>query len=90
VFCETRKLVEEWTYRYLAAARTWAEIETAALQRIGLAAETHAEPVPDENTTAAPSTAEIRAWARAPGDDRPRPRGLRREIHQAWRDAHPS
>ena len=25
VFCETRKLAEEWTYRYLAAAWTWRE-----------------------------------------------------------------
>ena len=90
VFCETRKLAEEWTYRYLAAARTWAETETAALQRIGLAAETHAEPVPDENTTAAPSTAEIRAWARAGGMTVPDRGRLRPEIHQAWRDAHPS
>ena len=90
VFCETRRLAEEWTYRYLAAARTWAETETAALQRIGLAAETHAEPVPDENTTAAPSTAEIRAWARAGGMTVPDRGRLRPEIHQAWRDAHPS
>jgi hypothetical protein len=27
VFCETRKLAEEWTYRYLAAAHTWADEE---------------------------------------------------------------
>jgi Lsr2 len=80
----------EWTYRYLGAARTWAETETAALQRIGLAAETHAEPVPDENTTAASSTAEIRAWARAGGMTVPDRGRLRPEIHQAWRDAHPS
>lgn len=25
VFCETRQLAEEWTYRFLAAARAWAE-----------------------------------------------------------------
>ena len=62
----------------------------AALQRIGLAAETHAEPVPDENATAAPSTAEIRAWARAGGMTVPDRGRLRPEIHQAWRDAHPS
>lgn len=69
MFCETRKLAEERTYRYLAAAHTWAETETAALQRIGVDAETHAEPVHDKNTTttAASSAAEIRAWARANG-----------------------
>ena len=35
VFCETRKLAEEWTYRWLAAALTWARMEPAALARIG-------------------------------------------------------
>jgi ERCC4 domain len=35
VFCETRKLAEEWTYRWLAAALTWARTEPAALARIG-------------------------------------------------------
>jgi hypothetical protein len=28
VFCETRQLAEEWTYRFLAAAHAWAETET--------------------------------------------------------------
>lgn len=73
VFCETRKLAEEWTYRYLAAAHTWAESETAALHRIGLPAQTPAEPVTEQDATAAPSTAESRAWARQ-RDHCPRPR----------------
>ena len=34
VFCETRQLAQEWTYRYLAAARTWADNEIAAITRI--------------------------------------------------------
>jgi hypothetical protein len=89
VFCETRKLAEEWTYRYLAAAHSWVETETAALHRIGLPAETPTESVPDQNTTTAPSTAEIRAWARANGVTVPDRGRLRPEIHQAWRDAHP-
>jgi hypothetical protein len=25
VFCETRKLAEEWVYRYLAAALVWTD-----------------------------------------------------------------
>jgi ERCC4-type nuclease len=33
-FCETRKLAEEWTYRYLAAAHRWAETEYLAVDRI--------------------------------------------------------
>lgn len=35
VFCETRSLAEEWTYRYLAAAYAWASTERAAAERIG-------------------------------------------------------
>ena len=35
IFCETRKLAEEWTYRYLSAARTWALDEAAAVERMG-------------------------------------------------------
>ena len=35
VFCETRSLAEEWTYRYLAAAHAWATTEPAAIERIG-------------------------------------------------------
>jgi hypothetical protein len=34
VFCETRGLAEEWTYRYLAAAQAWAITEHPALQHI--------------------------------------------------------
>ena len=35
VFCETRGLAEEWTYRYLAAAHAWATAKPAAIERIG-------------------------------------------------------
>jgi hypothetical protein len=84
VFCETRKLAEEWTYRYLAAARLWAETEELALARMG---------IDDEERTSAPlepgpSTAEVRAWARHSGlavTDRGR---LRPGVLQAWHDAH--
>jgi len=61
VFCENRKLAEEWTYRYLAVAHAWADTERLAVARIG-----HGE---DGSATGAPqpppSTAEVRAWARA-------------------------
>ncbi len=100
VFCETRQLAEEWTYRFLAAARAWAETEEDALERIMPAA---GEPTAGESVTGepaagqpsldhapaapAPSTAEVRAWARA--QDLPVPdRGkLRPEIWDAWRSA---
>jgi hypothetical protein len=66
VFCETRALAEEWTYRFLAAAT-----ELAA-----------APGWPE------PSTAEVRAWARATGLAVPGGGKLRPEIWAAWRTAH--
>lgn len=36
VFCDNRKLAEEWTYRYLAAAYTWVTTEGPAIERIFL------------------------------------------------------
>lgn len=55
VYCDTRKLAEEWTYRYLAAAHTWAQAELPALARIGLVDDAHhSSPAPP------PSTREIR------------------------------
>jgi hypothetical protein len=63
VYCETRALAEEWTYRYLAAAHAWATTEAAAGDRIG--------PVVSDLDGApaapAPATADVRAWARAHG-----------------------
>jgi len=87
VFAETRQLAEEWTYRYLAAARTWAETEQAVTARTGIpveAIETAAAP-----DTASPSTAEVRAWARATGITVPERGRLHPDVWQAWRDAHP-
>ncbi len=82
VFCETRPLAEEFTYRYLAAAHTWAEGETAALTRL-------TPPGAAPSTATAPSTTTVRAWATAHGiavADRGR---LRPEIWEAWATAHP-
>jgi hypothetical protein len=85
VFCETRQLAEEWTYRYLAAAHTWAADELAVADRIQTShdsAETAAAPA-----APAPSTSEVRAWARAAGIPVPDRGRLRPEVRQAWRDA---
>ncbi|MGH9113278.1 MAG: ERCC4 domain-containing protein [Acidimicrobiales bacterium] len=85
VFCETRQLAEEWTYRYLAAAHTWALSDPAALARIagGTNHELHDAPAAPE-----PSTAEVRAWARANDITVPDRGRLRPEIWDAWRRAH--
>jgi Lsr2 len=85
VFCETRKLAEEWTYRYLAAACTWAEEEPHALERVTPAA----RPAPATPAATSSSTAEIRAWAQQHGlevADRGR---LRPEVLAAFRSAQP-
>lgn len=78
VFCQTRKLAQEYTYRYLAAALTWFVDDADATTVFEPAA---AEPEP--------SSAELRAWAKSVGlpvSDRGR---LRPQILQAWRAAHP-
>jgi hypothetical protein len=82
VHCQTRAMAEEWTWRYLAAAYTWAVTEPAALARIGHGHELHDAPNARE-----PSPTEIRAWARANGipvADRGR---LRPEIWETWHAA---
>lgn len=85
VFCETRALAEEWTYRYLAAAHAWATTEPAALARIGPVVSDldHAPDAPE------PSTAEVRAWAREQAITVPDRGRLRPEVWHAWRAAHP-
>ncbi len=88
VFGENRKLSEEWTYRYLAAAHAWAQTEAGAISRIGATFTGRAEQRPETPSAPVPSTAEVRAWALAHGlpvADRGR---LRPEILLAWRDAH--
>ena len=84
VFCETRPLAEECTYRFLAAAWQWAETESAAHERTT---------VPDLVLPGAPmqpepSVAEVRAWARTASLDVPDRGRLRPEIWTAWRTAH--
>jgi hypothetical protein len=97
VFCETRRLAEEWTYRFLAAAHTWASTETAAVGRLQTVGGSDQDlragaellsAVDGGQPSGEPSTARVRAWALAAGlavSDRGR---LRPEVWQAWRDAH--
>jgi hypothetical protein len=76
VFCQTRKLAQEYTYRYLAAAHAWfADNDDAA--RVF-------DPVP----VLAPTSTELRNWARTVGlpvSDRGR---IPQDILRAWHDAH--
>ena len=83
VFAEARRLAEEWTYRYLAAAHAWATTELALAQRIG------GDSVEPATSTAPeapePTTREVRAWAQAKGITVPDRGRLRPAIWQAWR-----
>jgi hypothetical protein len=86
VFCETRPLAEEWTYRYLAAALTWAGDEGPALARIAR----WAPPAPDARpAVGTPAARQVRAWARAAGVAVPDRGRLRPEVYAAWAAAHP-
>ncbi len=58
-FCDTRKLAQEWTYRFLAAARVGLSEEMVGdLAVRGLAAAPRLAPAP-------PTPAEVRGWAMA-------------------------
>ena len=82
MFCETRKLAQEFTYRYLGAAHTWAV--NAAHLADALGAEPALAAAPNQRE---PSTAEVRAWARQVGLAVPDRGRLQPGIWQAWRDA---
>jgi hypothetical protein len=80
VFCESRSLAEEWTYRYLAAAHTWACAEPAALERI--APQRALEPATVDRS--GPTPAEIRTWARNTGIDIPERGPIPTSVRHAW------
>ena len=63
VFCDTRKLAQEWTYRFLAAASVAASDERPAERFVADLA--HLPPL----APAPPSPAEVRAWATSRGYD---------------------
>lgn len=81
VFCETRGLAEEWTYRYLAAAHAWATAEPAALGRVN--AYTISPPAPPAKEPGT-SPADIRAWARGNGVHVPERGRIPASVRQAW------
>lgn len=74
VFCETRRLAEEWTYRFLAAAAVALAESAVASPMIGdWVVATHDVPAPvvlpkaTRMLTPGPSPAEVRSWAAAAG-----------------------
>jgi ERCC4 domain/Lsr2 len=86
VFCETRPLAEEWTYRWLGACQYELELVagTSELEEtFSRALEAYATAPPIQ-----PKPAAIRSWARQAGLDVPERGRIPPEIRQAWEQAH--
>ena len=84
MFCDTRPLAEEWTYRFLGAALHQHDVDHAA--RPLFEELRPAGPVPPPE----PSTAEVRAWALRHGYDVADRGTLRPEIWDAFRANRPA
>ena len=78
VFCETRSLAEEWTYRYLAAAHAWASAESAAIERI--VDQPTLRPVSASQSV----SVQIRDWARSNGFDVSARGRIPVSVRQEW------
>jgi hypothetical protein len=83
LFCETRPLAEEWTYRFLAAAVAGATLEAGGLLVVHDLAEAPPLAAPE------PTTAQVRAWALDAGYDVSDRGRIGVEIRDAYRRAHP-
>lgn len=84
IFAETRKLAQEWTYRFLAAGLAEAAQESGVRDRL---AQLPGTPLP-EPPAATATTAQVRAGARDNGYAVPDRGRLRPEIHVAFERAH--
>ncbi|HUG86539.1 MAG TPA: histone-like nucleoid-structuring protein Lsr2, partial [Euzebya sp.] len=83
VFAETRKLAQEWTYRFLGAALAHASEEEGGAA--ALAALAPAGPLPRRD----PTTAEIRTWAVEAGLDVSDRGRIAADVRAAYDRAHP-
>lgn len=84
VFCETRSLAQEWTYRFLGAALVHHQEDAG----VGVLAD--AFPVAGPLRPTAPSPAAVRAWALAQGYELARTGRIPRPIADAYAAAHPA
>lgn len=80
IFAETRPLAQEWTFRFFGAALARGEDESAAERRLADLVE--AGPLAEP----APTTAQVRAWAREHGIPVPDRGRLRPEVWTAYLD----
>ena len=82
LFCETRQLAMEWSYRFLGAA-----LDAQVADEGGLA-QVRGLPAARTLPAAEPTTKDVRAWARSEGIDVPAGGRLRPEIWDLFREAH--
>jgi hypothetical protein len=86
VFCESRPLAEEWTYRWLGACQYELELAagTSTLEEtFSRAVDAYATAPPIE-----PKPASIRTWARQAGLQVPDRGRIPPEVRAAWNEAH--
>ncbi len=81
LFCESRQLAQEWTYRFFGAAVTHHLNDDAARAKVEKLPTGGRIPRPE------PTTKEVRAWARNEGLSVPDRGKLRPDIWSAYRDA---
>ncbi|BDH57963.1 histone-like nucleoid-structuring protein Lsr2 [Tsukamurella sp. PLM1] len=85
-FCETRKLAEEWTYRFLAASAAHAAlVDGAAADGAPSGPQTSGAKPPSD----APKPAMVRAWANANGIEVSSKGRVPAAVLAAYADAHP-
>ncbi len=82
VFCDNRRLAQEWAYRFLAAAR--AAVVDEPLGEAYFAALAPGEPLPPPT----PSLADIRAWARDQGLRVSEKGRVSKAVREAYDEAH--
>lgn len=86
VFCETRKLAQEWTYRFLAAAHAAIGLENLADHGPGDGAKGPGGQV-DQELAAGPKPAQVRQWATANGIEVNARGRIPVAVLRAYRDA---
>lgn len=84
MFCDTRPLAEEWSYRFLGAALHQHQVDHAARPRFDSLQPAGPVPAPE------PTTAEVRAWALRNGYEVSDRGTLRPEIWDAFRVNRPA
>lgn len=81
MFCENRKLAQEWTYRFLGAAMVAADLDATGAAAVAGFAEANALP------RAEPTAADVRRWAAENGYDVSDRGRVPRHIAEAYRAA---